>query len=780
VARRLTFDAGRYNLIPPMQFAGRRNASINDAALTVVHDIQRAWQRGLVATVLTFDISGYFNNIQHSFLVQMLEAKGFPQCLVHWVESFLSNRTIAMSINEDVGEPVPFNVGVPQGSPLSPCFSSFYTADLIEYYSDVVVQDGYALSLYMYIDDGFLMCISPSLDHNVSVIRKEIAYINTWLKSRGLGFEAEKSDLMHFSRRKRDNSPPITITDSFGKTETIVARESLRWLGVFFDRKLSFKQHVHIMANRSACKVAGLRMLGNTVRGLSQGHLRHLYKAIVVPTLTFAAAVWYTGVRQKALVEKLEKVQNAMLRQICGGFRTSPIAALQFIASIPPLEIYLDHLRRNMSLRLLKLQSNSTLLTRLSDAWRQNEPQQYQVPADAFPVTRRKKCSTNLEKIGSLVEPESERMMPFLAPPWRVHLSNHKNFHFSPPSSARNDKSKKEKKKEEKEKVLGIIRELDAKADTIVVYTDGSVSEGQWRRAGVGVSAWNKGSKAFETAVTARREATSFDPEMYALVHGLSMAMSHAAKFHLTHIAIFSDSSSALASITDYSPRPGQHLSYIFSKKAFAFLDDLSHRISLYWTPSHCGVEGNERADKLAKEATRPDRPIVFNEPTISFHKAHSKRIMTKRWTQMWGTARDKLHLFRPAAAKPPSLTPSHIFQALKDKKEVFGRVTQALTGHGYIGEYYHRFGIDGVTHCEDDECLQTRYHILAECSRYQQHRLSLAAVSENMSLQVLFSSKKGLRALAVFLEESGAFTKDGRPYRNLDLKDLLASHIPP
>jgi Reverse transcriptase (RNA-dependent DNA polymerase) len=82
VARCLTFDAGQHNLIPPTQFSRCQNTSINNAALMVVHDIQRAWQCGYIATVLTFDISGYFNNIHHSFLVQMLKARGFSSNLV--------------------------------------------------------------------------------------------------------------------------------------------------------------------------------------------------------------------------------------------------------------------------------------------------------------------------------------------------------------------------------------------------------------------------------------------------------------------------------------------------------------------------------------------------------------------------------------------------------------------------------------------------------------------------------------------------------------------------
>jgi hypothetical protein len=67
------------------------------------------------------------------------------------------------------------------------------------------------------------------------------------------------------------------------------------------------------MVNRRAYKVVGLQILGNTIQGLSHQHLRHLYKAVVIPTITFGALVWFTGIRQKMLIKKLEKVQNNIL-----------------------------------------------------------------------------------------------------------------------------------------------------------------------------------------------------------------------------------------------------------------------------------------------------------------------------------------------------------------------------------------------------------------------------------------------------------------------------------
>jgi len=160
---------------------------------------------------------------------------------------------VAISVNDEVGDQEAFTNGVPQGSPLSPVALSLYTADLLDIYDEKVIHDDHSLSLYMFVDDGFLLCTSNSLEKNVTFLTREFKKIMDWMKSHGLGVDVEKSDLMHFSKRRNHNaSPPITITDTNNKTETIVAQKSMRWLGIYFDRKLTFKEHVRIMTARAS------------------------------------------------------------------------------------------------------------------------------------------------------------------------------------------------------------------------------------------------------------------------------------------------------------------------------------------------------------------------------------------------------------------------------------------------------------------------------------------------------------------------------------------------
>lgn len=63
----------------------------------------------------------------------------------------------------------------------------------------------------------------------------------------------------------------------------------MRWLGVLWDRKLSFQYHVRIATAKAIKPANALGMLGGYRKGAAVHLLLRVVKAMILPRVTYAA-----------------------------------------------------------------------------------------------------------------------------------------------------------------------------------------------------------------------------------------------------------------------------------------------------------------------------------------------------------------------------------------------------------------------------------------------------------------------------------------------------------
>src|SRR5437763_15304225 len=90
----MTKAAESHNLLPWNQMGARKKRSTLSAMDLLSSYMERAWkaQRGCVVSMLSLDLTGAFDNISHKRLLHILHRKGFPEWLVRFVSSFLTER----------------------------------------------------------------------------------------------------------------------------------------------------------------------------------------------------------------------------------------------------------------------------------------------------------------------------------------------------------------------------------------------------------------------------------------------------------------------------------------------------------------------------------------------------------------------------------------------------------------------------------------------------------------------------------------------------------------
>jgi hypothetical protein len=78
---------------------------------------------------------------------------------------------------------------------------------------------------------------------------------------------------------------------------------------------------------------------------------------------------WYLSGASKGLIQMLQRVQNDMVRQVTGAFRTAPREPLLHISRMIPMKYYIEKLTYTLVLRLYRLPWESQLLRHLGEDW---------------------------------------------------------------------------------------------------------------------------------------------------------------------------------------------------------------------------------------------------------------------------------------------------------------------------------------------------------------------------------------------------------------------------
>ena len=767
IATRLMFDIGKHNLVPFNQFGGRTHSSCVDAGISLAHDVEAGWKKHLVGSAVAVDIKGFFDNVNHDRLTKVIHEMGFPHQITRWVRSFLSDRKAAIRLDDEMSDTRDLDIGIPQGSPCSPVLSIIYAAEVLSdlQEADIRTSAGIPVDPKGYIDDMMLQAFSKSATDNITSLTAALEIIIASLAKIGMVIDPDKTELIHFSRDPANNNERAHLLFSVaGKALRIIPKKTMRWLGIFFDRKLTFKDHVSIMTNRARSIVNGLRCLSNTIRGLSQANMRTLFRTCVIPVLTYGSPIWFRPDRpQKTLVDKLQTCQNHALRLIAGAFKTTPCRALAVLCHIPPIKLTLVKLSKGYANRISRLPDRSPVVARLPGEWKakrsNTSPTPFRSPHSLKNTVPKK--NTTAQFISTLSSHKSENRLPFITDnaPHTFTVHDIPQLTISPMPC---DKEERPKEAEY------LNDELTHSADNprlLLIYCDGSaIRKGRQSKAGYGLTGYYRGQTIFSISMGLGPKATAFDGEMYALAHtACRIQDSLACHPEITAVKIYSDCSSALSRIFDPSPHPAQVASLLFRKK-IKELSEVSPNIHVWatWNPGHEGVIGNDVADSLAKSGTEL-RKLIHS--TAAFRKQDAKEEVLANWKQE--IEDDPLGGEFGDLKIPITTTPSETF--LTVDKGIYGRIVQAATGHGYLGSYYERFSIDAPTFCPcTDDTVQTRFHVLFMCPKHTKARHHL----DDLTLTDVFNFKKGNVSLVLFLKNSSAFKKsnysqaDAVPYK--------------
>ena len=158
--------------------------------------------------------------------------------------------------------------------------------------------------------------------------------LEKWADENGLKFSTTKTQIVHFCKKHTCiKKPEIYLYDN-----KIKVTDQTNFLGVIFDKKLTFLPHIKNLKNNKCINALNaFKILCNPEWGGNTDTLITLYKSLVLSKLDYACQVY--GSAKPSYLKMLNPIQNQGLRLALGAFRTSPESSLQAEASVMPLEL---------------------------------------------------------------------------------------------------------------------------------------------------------------------------------------------------------------------------------------------------------------------------------------------------------------------------------------------------------------------------------------------------------------------------------------------------------
>jgi hypothetical protein len=123
---------------------------------------------------------------------------------------------------------------------------------------------------FRYADNAAILAILLSLETNCQSLSNSLQEAINWGTMEGITFAPDKYELIYFSCCKADQDPsyiPRVSASSVTVSKNLTC-PYLCWLGILFDKKLSFKYHIREMTSRALTVTNALCSLGNTVQGV--------------------------------------------------------------------------------------------------------------------------------------------------------------------------------------------------------------------------------------------------------------------------------------------------------------------------------------------------------------------------------------------------------------------------------------------------------------------------------------------------------------------------------
>jgi hypothetical protein len=448
---------------------------------------------------------------------------------------------------------------------------------------------------------------------------------------------------------------------------------------------------------------------------------RLVLNAVCLPVLAYGSQLWYLTGAAKGLLNMVQRVQNDMVKQVTGVFRTAPQGALLHITRMIPMKYYIEKLMYTSALQLYRLPWASQLLCRLGPDW--YVPSQGDLP---LPVPRsrvlpgkRNQHPTALEALAHKVPSGGPRVDVVAIAPWEVpNWVEHVSYMGVDTPYVRRA-------------WIRNLTEVSLGMSTMLIHLASATCnrevEGLGVVGGAAATYLRGGADITSHNWVIGTELMQFDTDAYVLARVVEVLAQCYTPEVAPPLRIFFFCSSSLALQVAQNPRAVKSHTYSlrFHKALTTFFSNHSNvHLVLCWAPKDDDLEGDRMARSLAAAACRKNLADLPNGMDCILSAAYQKDRARRRAFHQWeldyhlARAHNDLQIsatgipldgaaYQYAISQPPSEVNHPLWSAVvamekdergrKTRRPLFPRQTtstalQLAVDHAFTGSYASKF----------------------------------------------------------------------------------------
>jgi ribonuclease HI/endonuclease/exonuclease/phosphatase family metal-dependent hydrolase len=685
VNQRLQWYLESEGILAEEQAGFRRYRSTEDQTTHLSQIIEDSFQEQKVTLAAFVDLTKAFDKVWKDGLLVKLQRGGICGNMYRWTKSYLHNRRARVQVNGQQGQTVLLRQGVPQGGVLSPTL-------FILYINDLLAELPKGVQAALYADDLVLWATEEYATTATYRMQLALNHLTSWANDWCITINKEKTSATLFTLSTKQKPGQLRIGDTYLQFE-----DQQTYLGVTFDKRLTWKQHIENAEATARRKLSIMRKLAGTQWGANEKILKTVYQGAVRPHLEYGSSAWMTAT--KTHHQTLDKVQNQALRIITGGLKSTPIEKMEHITGIQPLS-------KRRACKAMTQAAKFRTMENHPMNHRQAQTRPKRLKRTNFSSEMRGLQRQHQNQLPSKLEMQNPTAEP---PPWTTGHANVTIRTTVPNLGTKNEDNDLVKKT----MTLAMLEDLYPQTAWTQVYTDGSASDAV-RCGGAGVYIQSPDGQPKTSAAPTGTFCTNYRAEVEALILAAQMATNNLDKD--AHVVFLTDALSVLEAVTNNKlPRLEEALKSI--KCA---------RIVLQWIPSHCGIHGNEKADILAKAGAEKEQEV--NAVSLNEMKTIIK-----------------------ALHRSPRVQDS--YHELTRKQQVI--IFRLRTGHNRLNHHMcTRFRRTPSPLCSCGTAEQTTEHILQDCPGLQRLREQMWP-QETTLRDKLYGTVEALQRTADFVMNS-------------------------